>query len=93
MNYCGLTIILPEKLTALNAGNVISPHWIKEGNKMLKEDRKKFIVYLQDHIQSNELLIKQMKKLPNLELVIKTYSDETNAFRIVLQRLKQTEDF
>ena len=60
---------------------------------MLKEDREKFIVYLQDHIQSNELLIKQMKKLPNLELVIKTYSDETNAFRIVLQRLKQTEDF
>ncbi len=60
---------------------------------MLKEDREKFIAYLQDHIRSNELLIEQMKKLPDLGLMIRIYNNEIDAFRIVLRRLKQTDDF
>ena len=60
---------------------------------MLKEDREKFIAYLQSHIQSNELLLEQMKKLPDLGLAIKIYNNEIDAFRIVLRKLEQTEDF
>ena len=55
------------------------------------EERRKFAAWLMQEAHSNDVIIKQMEKLPGLETGIKKYRLEAAAYLMIARRLESTE--
>lgn len=56
------------------------------------KERRRFIQWLEQDIESNRLLIVQAKKLPQGELIIRKLQPQMGAEIIVLMELRSIED-
>lgn len=59
---------------------------------LTKEERDKFTAWLEQDASSTEGLMEQMKKLPNMSLIIQKKHVEVMSQRIVAKLLQSIED-
>ena len=59
---------------------------------LTKEEKNKMIIYLNQSADGNDQLVEQMKKLPNTKLMIRKYSAEASAMRVVVKIFDSTEE-
>jgi len=60
--------------------------------ELTREERNRFIVWLNDEVQQERQLLVQAEKLPHMEALVRYKRNEIGAYLVVMKRLLSMEE-